>query len=168
MEQKKEAGLVRALGVWGLTASVINITIGGGVFVAPGSAEVTGRLGVAAPLAYVICAVAMTFVVLCIAEAGGRIASTGGPYAYVERAFGPVAGFAVGWMLWITGTIAMSAVATIFADNALRMVPSMAGPAMRAALIVGMFLIVTAINVRGVQFGARLNIASTIVKLVPL
>src|SRR5204862_4609502 len=63
-----EAGLVRALGVWGLAASVVNITIGGGIFVAPGAREVTGRLGAAAPLAYIVCAIAMTFVVYCFAD----------------------------------------------------------------------------------------------------
>jgi len=165
---KPEAGLVRALGVWGLAASVINITIGGGIFRAPGSPEISGRLGVAAPLAYLICAVAMTFVVLCFAEAGGRIASSGGPYAYVERAFGPVAGFAVGWMVWVTGTIATAAVATIFADSVQAMSPALGGGVMRAALIVLIFVVVASINVRGVQFGARLNLVSTIVKLVPL
>lgn len=167
-QTKSEAGLVRALGVWGLAASVINITIGGGIFRAPGATEVTGRLGAAAPLAYVVCAIAMAFVVLCFAEAGSRVASTGGPYAYVERAFGPFAGFAVGWMLWLVGTIATAAVATIFADSTQRMIPALGSGAGRAGLMIAMFAVVTAVNVRGVQFGARLNMVSTVVKLVPL
>jgi amino acid transporter len=162
-----EAGLVRALGVWGLAASIVNITIGGGIFRAPGTMEVTGRLGAAAPLAYGLCALAMAFVVMCFAEAGSRVALTGGPYAYVERAFGGFAGFAVGWLLWVTGTIATAAVATIFADSVLRMfaIPAVPG---RAALLVGVFAVVTTINVLGVKFGARLNMASTIAKLLPL
>src|SRR5438105_10225076 len=112
-----EAGLVRALGLWGLTASIVNITIGGGIFRAPGTMEVTGRLGAAAPLAYIVCAIAMAFVVLCFAEAGSRVALTGGPYAYVERAFGPMAGFAVGWLLWVAGPLAIAGVGIIFADS---------------------------------------------------
>jgi len=162
-----EAGLIRALGVWGLAASIVNITIGGGIFRAPGTMEVTGRLGAAAPLAYGLCALAMAFVVMCFAEAGSRVALTGGPYAYVERAFGGFAGFAVGWLLWVTGTIATAAVATIFADGALRMfaIPAVPG---RAVLLVGVFAVVTTINVLGVKFGARLNMASTIAKLLPL
>ncbi len=163
-----EKGLVRALGVWGLAASVINITIGGGIFRAPGATEVTGRLGGAAPLAYVVCAIAMAFVVLCFAEAGSRVSLTGGPYAYVERAFGGAAGFFIGWLLWVTGTIATAAVATIFADSAQRLSPVLASYPARVALIVAIFAIVGAINVRGVQFGARLNMASTIIKLTPL
>ena len=163
-----DAGLVRALGVWGLAASIVNITIGGGIFRAPGAQEVTGRLGAAAPMAYVVCALAMTFVVLCFAEAGSRVALTGGPYAYVERAFGGFAGFAVGWLLWLTGTIATAAVATIFADSVQRMVPALGSIGARAGVLVVVFVLVSAINVRGVQFGARLNMASTIAKLAPL
>ena len=163
-----DAGLVRALGVWGLAASIVNITIGGGIFRAPGAQEVTGRLGAAAPMAYIVCALAMTFVVLCFAEAGSRVALTGGPYAYVERAFGGFAGFAVGWLLWLTGTIATAAVATIFADSMQRMVPALSSIGARAGVLVLVFVLVGAINVRGVQFGARLNMASTIAKLAPL
>lgn len=163
-----DAGLVRALGVVGLAASVVNITIGGGIFRAPGSVEVTGRLGAAAPLAYLVCAIAMAFVVMCFAEAGARVSMTGGVYAYVERAFGRFAGFFIGWMVWITGTIATAAVGTIFADALLQLVPGMPATPFRALSLAVIFAIVAAINVLGVKFGARLNIASTIIKLTPL
>jgi basic amino acid/polyamine antiporter, APA family len=163
-----EAGLVRALGVWGLAASIVNITIGGGIFRAPGTAEVTGRLGAAAPIAYIVCAIAMAFVVMCFAEAGSRVALTGGPYAYVERAFGGFAGFAVGWLVWVTGTIATAAVATIFTDGLQSMVPALRGLPVRGGILLVIFAVVTAINVLGVRLGARLNMASTVIKLVPL
>src|SRR5438105_6046845 len=163
-----EAGLVRALGVWGLAASIVNITIGGGIFRAPGTMEVTGRLGAAAPLAYILCAAAMLFVVLCFAEAGSRVSLTGGPYAYVERAFGGFAGFAVGWLLWVTGTLAIAGVGIIFADSVQRMLPELSSGLGRVGILAVAFGIVTAINVLGVRFGARLNMASTIAKLLPL
>jgi amino acid transporter len=164
----REAGLVRALGVVGLAASVVNITIGGGIFRAPGATEVTGRLGAAAPLAYVLCAVAMAFVVMCFAEAGSRVSMTGGVYAYVERAFGPFAGFFIGWMLWVVGTIATAAVGTIFADSLLQMLPGLPAIPYRALSLATVFAIVATINVLGVKFGARLNVVSTIIKLTPL
>jgi APA family basic amino acid/polyamine antiporter len=163
-----EAGLVRALGVWGLAASIVNITIGGGIFRAPGTVEVTGSLGAAAPIAYLVCAVAMLFVVLCFAEAGSRVALTGGPYAYVERAFGGFAGFAVGWLLWVTGTLATAGVGIIFADSVQRMLPGLSSGLGRVGILAVVFGTATAINVLGVRFGARLNMASTIAKLLPL
>ena len=166
--QPGEAGLVRALGTWGLVASIVNITIGGGIFRVPGTMEVTGRLGVAAPLAYAVCALVMMFVVVCFAEAGSRVALTGGPYAYVERAFGGFFAFIVGWFLWVSATIAIAAVATIFTDATLRMFPAVPRVPGRAAVLIGVIGVVTTINVLGVRLGARLNIASTIAKLLPL
>ncbi|HEX8242678.1 MAG TPA: amino acid permease, partial [Longimicrobium sp.] len=119
-----EGRLLRAVGVWGLAASIVNITVGGGIFRLPGF--VAGQLGSLAPAAYLVCAVAMGLIVLCFAEAGSRVALTGGPYAYVEVAFGPFAGFLSGVLLWVVGTFALSAVATLFADTVGALVPALA------------------------------------------
>src|SRR5918999_2333 len=145
-----EGGLVRALGTWSLAAAIINITIGGGIFRAPGSPELAGRLGAAAPGAYIVCALAIGLIVLCIAEAASRVSLTGGPYAYVEVAFGPFVGYLVGVFLWVTATTAFAAVATIFADNASRVVPALGGPAARGALLGVVLLLFAGTNVVGV------------------
>lgn len=164
----RDARLIRAVGVWGLTASIVNITIGGGIFRLPASPDLAGTLGTAAPLAYLLCAVAMAFIVLCFAEAGSRVTMTGGPYAYVERAFGGAAGFGLGWLLWLVGTFATAAVATVFADAVQRLVPAASGTAMRVSILLVVFAVVTWINVMGVRFGLRLNVVSTIAKLLPI
>ena len=65
---RRNESLVRAIGTFGLAAGIINITIGGGIFRLP--ANVAGSLGPAAPIAYLVCAVAMALIVLCIADAG--------------------------------------------------------------------------------------------------
>ena len=49
--------LIRALGVPGLTANIVNTTIGAGIFALP--AAVALKLGAAAPIAFAICAMAM-------------------------------------------------------------------------------------------------------------
>src|SRR5689334_20056648 len=100
--------LVRAIGTLGLAAAIVNITVGGGIFRLP--ANVAGQLGAAAPIAYLVCAVSMGLIVLCIADAGSRVALTGGPYAYVGVALGPYAGFLSGLMLWMIGLFATAAV----------------------------------------------------------
>src|SRR5438046_9186003 len=89
--QNADAKLVRAIGIPGLTANIVNATIGAGIFVLP--ALVSRGLGAAAPLAFVVCAVAMVLFVTCFAIAGSRVSLTGGLYAYVEVAFGRYAGF---------------------------------------------------------------------------
>ena len=169
MTRDSEASLVRALGVWGLAAGIVNVTIGGGIFRLPASPDVAGRLGAAAPLAYIVCAVAMGLVVLCFAEAGSRVSLTGGPYAYVEVAFGPFVGFMAGVLLWVGGTTAVAGVSTIFADNVVRLVPALGGAeAARFAVLVAAFVVITVVNAVGVRQGARLSAIATVAKLVPL
>jgi amino acid transporter len=97
---KTDEGLIRAVGVRGLTAAIINYTIGAGIFVLP--AVVAGKVGAAAPVIYIVCAIAMGLVVLCFADAGSRVSLSGGTYAYAETAFGPFAGFIVAITLWRT------------------------------------------------------------------
>jgi APA family basic amino acid/polyamine antiporter len=161
-----ERGLLRAVGVLGLSAAIINSTIGGGIFRLPANAS--GMLGTAAPLAYIICAVVMALIALCIAEAGSRVSSTGGPYAYVEIAFGPFVGFFLGVMLWIIGTTAVGAVSTVFIDNVGAWIPFFATTFGRVAGILALFIGFATVNVLGVKYGSRLSIVTTIMKLVPL
>ena len=49
-----DAKLLRAVGTWALAASIVNVTIGGGIFRLPGGVYAT--LGQASPLAYLVCA----------------------------------------------------------------------------------------------------------------
>jgi len=161
-----DRGLIRFVGTLGLAAAIANVTIGGGIFRLPSAAA--EALGPAAPLAYVVCAVVMGLIVLCIAEAGSRVALTGGPYAYVEVAFGPFVGFLTGVMLWLLGTTAVAAVSTVFIDNLGVLWPAVATPLGRAVALASSFALIGAINVVGVKHGARLNVVTTVAKLLPL
>jgi amino acid transporter len=154
------------IGTFGLAAAIINITIGGGIFRLP--ANVAGSLGAAAPVAYLVCAIAMGLIVLCIADAGSRVSLTGGPYAYVGTAFGPYAGFLSGALLWMLGTFATAAVATVFASSVALLIPGLAGRGMEVGILVVVFGFWALINMQGVTLGVRLNTIATVAKLLPL
>jgi amino acid transporter len=162
----RDAALVRAIGTIGLAAAIVNITIGGGIFRLP--ADVAATLGPAAPVAYVVCAVAMGLIVLCIADAGRRVPLTGGPYAYVGTAFGSYAGFLSGVFLWMLGTFAAAAVSTVFVSGLGLLVPALSGRTMALVVLVATFAFWSAVNVRGVRLGVRLNTIATVAKLLPL
>src|SRR3954468_2697287 len=147
MSRSPDSHLLRVLGTWGLAASIVNVTIGGGIFRLPSG--VATSLGAAAPLAYLVCAVAMGLIVLCFADAGSRGSMTGGPYAYVETAFGPFIGFVSGALLWVGITLALSAVSTFFADSLLALVPALGATGRRVVLVV-VLVVLAAANVRGV------------------
>ncbi len=149
-----------------MAASIVNITIGGGIFRLP--APIAGVLGPAAPIAYLVCAVTMGLIVLCFAEAGSRVSLTGGVYAFVDLSLGPVVGFFAGFMLWSAITVAAAAVASFFADALGSLVPAMASPGLRIPLLVIVLAALAALNVVGVRGASRFNTAVTVAKLVPL
>ena len=161
-----DASLVRAMGTWALAAGIVNVTIGGGIFRLPSAAA--AALGAAAPLAYVVCAVAMALIVLCFASAGSRVSMTGGPYAYIEVAFGPLAGWISGVLLWIGLVYALAAIATFLLDSIGALVPALGAPAARAVVLVVVLGALSWLNVRGVRGASRFNTAITIAKLLPL
>ncbi len=160
-----DALLVRALGVRPLAAAIFNYTVGSGIFLLPGTA--VAHLGGAAPLAYLACALVMACVVLCFAEAGSRVSLTGGAYAYVEVALGPLMGFVAGAMLLFTGLAAGAGVAVGFGES----VGAFFGarPAwLSPLLIVSVVAALVWINVRGVRGSARTVEIITVAKLLPL
>src|SRR4051812_4786509 len=161
-----DSGLVRALGVRQLTASIINVTVGAGIFVLPAAAAAT--LGPAAPIAYIVCAVLMALIVCCFASAGSRVSLTGGLYAYVEVAFGPFVGFLGGVLYALMAAFAVASVASAFAGSVGTLWSTATLPAMRALALVALFGGLAAINVRGVNLGARLIEVATVAKLLPL
>lgn len=158
--------LQRVIGVRGLAAAVFNITVGAAIFVLP--AHMASSLGAAAPLAYLVCAVATALVALCIAEAGSRVPQSGGPYAYVGTALGPYAGYLCGVLLWLGITLAMGAVATVFADAVAGLVPALGGPLPRAALLIVAYGGLAVVNVRGAALGSSVSGIATVAKIVPL
>jgi APA family basic amino acid/polyamine antiporter len=162
----RDEPLLRVIGTFGLAAAIVNITVGGGIFRLP--ANVAGSLGAAAPIAYIVCAVAMGLIVFCIADAGRRVPLTGGPYAYVGMAFGPFIGFMAGVLLWMLGTLATAAVSTVFASSLGLLVPALAGRSREIAILVGTFGFWSLINMRGVALAVRLNSIATVAKLLPL
>lgn len=163
---QKSEPLLRVMGTAGLAAGIVNVTVGGGIFRLP--ASVATSLGAAAPLAYLVCAVAVGLIVVCIADAGKRVALTGGPYAYIGVALGPYAGFLAGVLLLMIGLFATSAVATVFASSLAVLVPALAGRFASIGVLVATFAFWAIVNTRGVALASRLNTIATIGKLVPL
>ena len=164
---KTDEGLIRAVGVRGLTAAIINYTIGAGIFVLP--AVVAGKVGNAAPLIYVICGIAMALIVMCFAEAGSRVPLSGGTYAYAETAFGPYVGYMIAMLLWLgANVLASAAVANVSVDTLGQIFPVFTKPAVRTAFLITMYFFFAYINVRGVKTGSRAVQTVTVGKLLPI
>ncbi|CAN5404421.1 APC family permease [soil metagenome] len=165
-EPAEEEQLVRALGVPSLTANIVNSTIGAGIFALP--ALVAAQLGPGAPLAFLLCALAMVIFVTSFALAGSRVSLTGGLYAYVETAFGRYVGFLAGVLYFLTAILACSGIVALVADTIGAMAPIFAQGAMHFLVVLLVLGGLAWTNIRGVQSGARAVWIVTIAKLVPL
>ena len=74
--------------------------MGGSIFALPGT--LAASMGAMAPLAFVFGGVLFAPIVACFAVAASRVTTTGGPYSYVEAAFGYLPGLAIACLLWIS------------------------------------------------------------------
>ncbi|MGI4877951.1 MAG: APC family permease [Janthinobacterium lividum] len=166
-EVMRDRGLVRGVGLAAFTAAIVNGVVGAGVFTLP--AVMALNVGPRAPLAFLVCAVAMGAVVWCTADAGRRVPTSGGIYGTVEAAFGKRAGFVTGFVgIWLSSVLSCGGIAAAFAAIAGASVPALAGGFPRAALICGVMALLALVNLRGVGFAARFITVTTLVKLVPL
>jgi amino acid transporter len=161
-----DALLVRAIGVRQLAATIFNYTVASGIFALPATAA--AQLGTAAPLAYLVCTVVMLLVVASFAEAGSRVSSTGGPYAYIEAAFGPFLGLLSGVFLVVSALSGVAVVSTLFAGSALALINVPSTSATQAAIIIAVSAAAVVFNICGVQWGVRVVELMTAAKLVPL
>jgi len=162
-----DEGLVRGIGTWALSANIINMTVGAGIFVLPG--VVAAQIGPAALIAYVVCAVIVGTVFLCYAEAGSRVTRSGGSYAYVEEAFGPFAGFVTSTLLWLGYAVFSDAALAVAMTDAIALkLPILSQGLPRDLFILALFAFLAWINIVGLKEGVRLVIVNTVAKLVPL
>ena len=159
--------LERVIGVGGLAATAINTIVGSGIFGLPGIAA--AMLGPAAVLAYLLCAVLMSLIGLCLAEAGSRVSHAGGLYAYATEAFGPVVGGIAGTLLWVANSVITSAaVANLLVDTLALVIPAFGVGPWRVAALVTLYGVLAAVNIRGARAGVRLSATLVVVKIAPL
>ena len=166
MEQTTQEGLVRGIGRWDLVALTVNIIVGAGIFGLPSTIyRLTGAWSV---LAYLVCAVLSTLIILCFAEVGSRFAETGGPYLYARAAFGPVIGFEVGWLLWLARLTGFAALCNLLLGYLSFFWPAAAFGWTRALVITVVVIALTTVNVIGVREAALVSNLFTVGKITPL
>ena len=162
----RDVGLVRVVGTWALAANIISMVIGAGIFAVP--AALASSVGPAAPIAFLACGIGVGAVAICFAEGGSRVPTSGGVYASIEAAFGPLAGYVAGTLLWVGCLLACAGVSAALADVVASTLPPSAAGAVRSITIVGTIGAIALVNIGGVQRGAQLVGATTVLKLIPL
>ncbi len=153
----------RKLGLWMTVALVMGNMIGSGVFLLPAGLAPYGWNAVSGWIITIAGALCLAHVLARLtAAANGPI----GPAELVERSFGPLAGFLIGFSFWVsvwagTATIAIGAVS--YAASFLPVLGE--HPALGAA---GVIWAVTIINLMGTRSAGGFQLVTTLLKLTPL
>ncbi|MGB7190983.1 MAG: APC family permease [Acidobacteriaceae bacterium] len=181
--QAGEAGFQPGLGLFDSVMIVVGIMIGSGIFIV--SAEMSRQIGSAGWLmvAWVITGVLTICGALTYGELAAMMPRAGGMYVYLREAFSPLWGFLYGWTLWTviqTGTIA--AVAIAFARFTGVLLPSISESkyliapvhisshyafslSTAQALAIGVIVLLTLTNCRGIEYGKVVQNTFTIAKI---
>jgi APA family basic amino acid/polyamine antiporter len=164
--QPTQEGLIRGIRRWDLVAVAINGIIGAGIFGLP--SKVYALIGSYSLIAFIVCALVVTLIILCFAEVASRFSQTGGPYLYAREAFGPAMGFEVGWLMWLARLTAFAANCNLLIDYLGYFWPAASAAYWREGIIIAVVLLLTAINIRGVRNAALVSNVFTVGKLIPI
>jgi len=163
---QSEAHLKRDIGFFGAAFLVLNAVIGAGIFALPGKVAVSA--GLFSPWLFLIVGVLFLSVVLTFAELSSYYERTGGPVLYATDAFGPLAGFGTGWLIYLARMTAFAANANVMAAYLASLSDLFASDMARIAIISFVTVGLTWANLRGVKDGIRTMGVFTVFKIAPL
>lgn len=154
----------KKIGFGAVFALVAGSQIGSGVFMQPASLAPYGLYALAGWLISGLGAIALALVFgwLC-----SKYPRTGGPYVYVEEAFGPIAGFFTGWTYWVISWVSTS---VLYVASIGYLSPLLGNPSPFVLLLLQLILLsfLTWLNLKGVQAAGRAEFVLSLLKIIPL
>jgi APA family basic amino acid/polyamine antiporter len=156
----------RPFGFWTATALVVGGMIGSGIFMMPAALAPFGWTGT---LAWVVCIAGA----LCVAYVFGRLAQempeATGAVAITGAIFGELPGVMIGWSYWLSVWCANAAISIAGASYLSALFPALnATPLMGSLTSVALLWTLTLFNLAGAKRAGQLQVATTILKLLPL
>ncbi len=154
----------RLLSPLGAVAIIVGIVIGAGIFKTPSIvADITGDVGWALTL-WVGGAIISLAGALCYAELATLYPHAGGDYHFLTKAYGKNISFLYGWakaMVINTGSIAL--LAFVFGDYMTKVIPLGSQSVIYWAVLI--VVVLTIVNLIGIQASARIQTALTVLEV---
>jgi APA family basic amino acid/polyamine antiporter len=148
------------------TALVVGNMIGSGVFLLPAS---LGPYGAVSMVGWLFSSAGAMLLALTFAWLARDLPRAGGPYAWTRATFGDFPAFLVAWGYWLSICAGNAAIAVAMVSYVgFHTIIGAAGPGVGAALAVGSVWALTWVNARGVRTAGGVQVATTVLKLVPL
>lgn len=154
------------LGFWTGSALVAGNMIGSGIFLLPAALAAYGGISIVGWLFTTAGSLLLAVVFMSLSRAYPKV---GGPYAYAREAFGDFAGFIVAYGYWISILCGNAAIAIVSVSYFSVLFPALTTAShldVWAALAVLWTL--TAVNLLGVRVSGGVQLATTVLKVLPL
>jgi basic amino acid/polyamine antiporter, APA family len=165
-EAAAEGRLPRRLGGWSTTAVTIGIMIGSGIFRVPAAAAAATGTPEALLLTWVVGGLVAMCGALALAEVAALFPNAGGMYVYLREAYGSLTAFLFGWLYLVVMPAGAGAIALVFAEYLSRLLPM--GPGQIRGVAALLILVLAAAQYRSVRFGAAIQNASTVAKVLAI
>ena len=163
-DKTKEPG--QKLGFFMCVALVMGNMIGSGVFLLPASLAPFGWNAVAAWAITIAGAITLAFVLARLTVA---LPGKAGPIGFVTEAFGPIAGFFIGWIYWVSIWTAVVTIAVAGVSYLSSFYPAIAAmPYLPAILAVGLLWTATVVNLMGARSAGTFQLVTVALKLIPI
>lgn len=166
MSSQQSSRLRRDIGFFGAAFLVLNGLIGAGIFALPG--KVAANAGYFSPWLFLVVGLFFLAVVLTFAELASYYDRTGGPIIYATEAFGPLAGFSTGWVIFLSRTASFAANSNVMATYLGTLSDTLATDLARGTIITVVTVGLTWANLHGVRDGVRTMGVFTLLKVAPL
>jgi len=154
----------RQLGLAMCTALVVGNTIGMGIFMQPASLAPFGLNALTAWLAVIVGCTSLAIVFAALAR---RFPQAEGPFDYLRTTVGEPVAFAAMWSYWISTIVTLPALAVGVVGYFISVFPA-AQSVPPWVLSLSFIWLFVGVNVLGVRSGGRVQVITSLLKIVPL
>ena len=156
----------RLLGPVMCTALVVGNMIGSGIFLLPASLSSYGLANSGS--AWLFTASGAVLLALVFAGLSRALPGAAGPYVYTRMAFGDLPAFLVAWGYWISVWAGNAAIATGSVSYLADLVPAINNPGVAPLVTISAVWVLTGVNILGARTAGAVQVATTVMKLLPL
>lgn len=151
------------LGKWMSAAMVVGSMVGSGIYLLPTTLAPYGSNLV---VAFLLTGFGTMCLALALAVLSAKI--PGGPFAYVDRAFGETAAFVTLWCYTFSQVTGVGGVAIAVAGALGYVYPPLISGTPLIAVALGSIVLLLLVNLRGARSAGALQIVTVLIKLLPL
>ena len=154
-----------------LISMVVGSMIGTGIYVLPASLAAYGSISL---IAWGYTATGAVLLALTFAKLNRRFPETGGPYVFCKEAYGAIGGFVSAYTYWLSNMVSIAGI-TVSAVGYLGFISPLLDASslhyhhlLALSIEIGIIWLFAAINIVGIHTAGVVQLALTVIKIIPL